>query len=115
MNFQEYTIRQVSDDYLEGYDGFNYEAAQALGFDRQIAPNEILLNKTSDFTLKVHTIIHEIAESKKMKEGVSYWQAHVYAEKMENNFDNLKAMYDYIFNHKEFYDWLLTGTGDSQL
>jgi hypothetical protein len=115
MNFQGYTIRQVSDEYLAGYDGFNYEAAGELGFNKHVAKDEILLNKTLDFTLKVHTIIHEITESTWMKKGLDYFSAHLKAEKAENDFENLKAMFDYIFMHKEFYDWLLTGTGDAQL
>jgi hypothetical protein len=116
MEFQGYTIRQVSDEYLAGYDGFNYEAAQELKFDRPIAFNEILLNHTLDFTLKVHTILHEITESTWMRRGLIYFQAHLKAEKAENDFENLKAMFEYIFNHKELYDWLTNGgTSDTEL
>jgi hypothetical protein len=116
MNFSGYTIRQVSDDYLAGYDGFNFEAAQELKLDRKIEKDEILLNQTRDFTLKVHTIIHEVTESVWMKKGLPYFQAHLKAEKAENNFDNLKEMFDFIFSHKKFYDWLLCGkSADGEL
>ena len=115
MNFEEYTLHLVSDEYLAGYDGLNYEAAQFLGFDKTIEPNEILINNTLDFTLKVHTIIHEIAESKKMRCGWEYFPAHEHAEKMESEFINLKVMFNYIFSHREFYDWLSSGSSDAAL
>ena len=114
--FNGYTLRQLSDRAMEGYDGLNYQAAQVFGVDNIIInENEILLNETSGFTLKIHTIIHEITESRKMKDGWSYWDAHKHAEKMENDFGNLKKMFTYVFNNRDFYEWLNSGTGDGQL
>ena len=110
-----FNIIQVSDAYLEGFDGMNYEAAQFYEFPHRLGKQDILINEESGFNLKVHTIIHEITECKWMREGLKYWTAHTFAEVAENDPVNLEQTSSFIYRNIELYEYLLTGTGDSQL
>lgn len=116
--FGTYILKLVPDAYIYGYDGFNYEAAKLLDMDFKIQPNEILINKTIDFTLKIHTIIHEITECKHLMamKNPKYGPAHKIAEKAENEYVNLKHMFDLAFKDKKLYNFLSdAGTADQQL
>jgi dimeric dUTPase (all-alpha-NTP-PPase superfamily) len=112
MKSLEYKIKQVGFDIITDYDGMNYYAAKQIGFDSKIKPNEVLINKDLTFIEKIHTIIHEIAEAEKMKQGWNYWQAHKHAEKMEAINRNIVNMIHYIA--KKGWTYALCGAGSNE-
>jgi len=75
-----YKITRVKPGVLKDYAGMNASASAAMGFDNYpIGKNEVLVDERLSPEHEIRTINHEIYEDKRMRQGDSYWDAHLQA------------------------------------
>jgi hypothetical protein len=111
FKFWDFVITQKSNDYMLDYWGMNFEASKSEGFDKvmKMKKDEILINSSLHFWDKIHTIIHEITECKKMRSGLNFVSAHTYALYAEDKEENLKELSNLVNSEYGFMKYLIKG------
>lgn len=85
----------VQSDVLHDYSGMNPEAARTMGFpdvDKNPNTKEILIDKRTPKTQQAKDLKHELIEMRLMRQGLSYWPAHLEALKREKEAFDFEPM-----------------------
>ena len=75
-----YTVRLVPSHKLGDYAGMNPEVARDWGYSPD---NTFDIDSGMSWEKKYRTLVHELKEYGKMKQGWKYWRAHRYASDNE--------------------------------